>query len=288
VKLSPEGTGIALMDGKGFEAYDLAGGRLTVRFTPSRGQVEELFLTQTPELMAFNLLTDEGMRGYIHSEASGLLPVSDRDEAVLDFAPSGTAMLLASAGKCRLVSVDRYTGALSQSVELFSAAAAGKLTADAATAFFLGGDNEIHQVDAASGVRAQLTHDGQPKHNMQVSRDGLTVAYSTAGGAIYVIRAQGDAAKMPFNLSDITGFKSEQWELAPDGRLVLGYGEAGEPAGLYMLNTSLDLRYASGEQVGPYFFVESTPQFSLSSRQEQFEPLLNPSGPALQAGAKEL
>jgi len=287
VQLSPEGTGIALLDGRGFEVYDLAGGRQTAQFMPSRGQVEELFLTQVPELLAFNLLTDAGLSGYIQSEASGLLPVSDRDESVLDFAPSGTAMLLASAGKCRMVSVDRYTGALSQSVELFGPAVAGKLTADASTAFFLGRDHEIHQVDVASGIRAQLTHDGQPKHNLQVSRDGLTVAYSLAGGEIFVIRA-GDDARMPYNLSAITGFKSEQWELAPDGRLVLGYGKAGEPEGLYLLNTSLDLRYAQAEQVGPYFFTESTPQFSLSSRQELFEPLLNPSGPPLEAAAKEL
>jgi len=274
VALAPQGTAIALLADDGFVAYDLAGGREIMSFTPSRGKVTEVFLTSAQELLAFNIENDKGVQGYLRSESSGILPISDRNERVVDITPDGSAILLASDKGVRMFYVDTFTGGLSGSADLFGEATSGVLTADAVSAFLLGLDGDVYQVTTESGERWQLTHDGNAKESLQVSDDGRTIAYSLATGDIIVIRPRGDSPGMPVNLTALNGFTSRSWLLSPDGRLVLAYGSADETSGLYMLNLEVDLQSAGAEELAPSFYAESTSTFTMSGHRDRFDVLL--------------
>ncbi|MCD6282389.1 PKD domain-containing protein [bacterium] len=279
VTLAPQGTAIALLADDGFVAYDLAGGREIMSFTPSRGKVTEVFLTGAQELLAFNIENDRGVRGYLRSEASGILPVSERNERVVDITPDGSAILLASDKGVRMFYIDTFTGGLSGSADLFDKATCGVLTADAVSAFLLGLDGNVYQVTTESGERWQLTHDGNAKESLQVSDDGKTIAYSLQTGDIIVIRPRGDSPGMPVNLTALNGFESRNWLLSPDGRLILAYGSTGSASGLYMLNLEVDLQSASAEDLAPSFYAESTSTFAMSGHRDRFDVLLTQKKP---------
>jgi Tol biopolymer transport system component len=288
VALAPQGTAIALLADNGFAVYDLAGGREVFNFIPSRGEVTEVFLTSAQELFAFNIEGDRGVRGYLRSEASGILPLSDRIERVVDITPDGSAILLASDKGVRLCQVDVFTGGLSGSTGLFGEATEGVLTADARSAFLLGLDGDVYQVATETGERWRLTHDGQAKRFLQVSDDGKTIAYSLESGDIIVIQPRGDAPGMPVNLTALNGFASRNWKLSPDGRLVLAYGSRDEASGLYMLNLAVDLRSAGTDELTPSFYAESTPNFTMSGHKDRFEVLLTQKKPPPEEEETEL
>jgi|GEM_PF-3435732 len=279
VALAPQGTAIALLANNGFIAYDLAGGREIMSFTPSRGKVTEVFLTGAQELLAFNIENDKGTQGYLRSEASGILPVSERIERVVDITPDGSAILLASDKGVRMFCVDPFTGSLSGGAELFDKAIGGVLTSDAVSAFLLGLDGNVYQVATESRERWQLTHDGNAKESLQVSDDGKTIAYSLTAGDLIVICPEGDSPGMPVNLTALNGFASGNWLLSPDGRLVLAYGSANETSGLYMLNLEVDLQSAGTAELAPSFYAESTGTFTMSGHKDRFDVLLTQKKP---------
>ncbi len=288
VALAPQGTAIALLADGGFVAYDLAGGREIMSFAPSRGKVTEVFLTSAQELLAFNIENDKGVQGYLRSEASGILPISERSERVVDITPDGSAILLASDKGVRMFYVDTFTGGLSSSSDIFGEATGGVLTAGAESAFLLGLDGDVYQVATGSGERWRLTHDGNAKESLQVSDDGTTIAYSLQTGDIIIIRPRGESPGMPVNLTALNGFESRNWQLSPDGRLVLAYGSADETSGLYMLNLEVDLQSAGAEELAPSFYAESTPTFTMSGHRDHFDVLLTQKKPTLEEEETEL
>src|SRR4030042_4065141 len=156
---------------------------------------------------------------------------------------------------------------------------AGVLTADAERAFFLGLDSDVYSVETASGESARLTHDQMMKHSLQVSDDGLTVAYSLDAGDIVVIRSRGETQAMPVNLSALNGFGSHHRTLSPDGRLILAYSSRDDLSGLYMLNLAVDIQSDTGQELAPSFYAASTPTFAMSGHQDRFDVLLAPEGP---------
>jgi len=278
VVLAPQGTGLALLAGDGFAVWDLAGGRRVLEFTPSQGRVTAVFLTSSPELLAFNLENAAGVRGFLHSEASGILPVSEGNERVLDLTPDGSAILLGSEQAVRMLRVDPFTGGLSGPVGVFGEALEGKLTADAEYAFLLGPDKDVYSVHLPTGTRARITDDGAAKRSLQVSDDGQTIAYSLENGEIVVIRPRGEERGLPVNLTQLNGFAASRWVLSPDGQLVLGYGTVTERSGLYLLNLAVDLAAAGSAELAPSFYADSTPVFAMSGHRDRFDVLLNPEG----------
>ncbi len=281
VTLAPQGTGIALLDGTGFESFDLAGGRKTMSFTPSTGSVSEVFLTSSPDLLAFNVSAGGVKRGYIRSQASGILLISDRNERVLDITPDGSSVLLASDKEVRMMRVDSFTGGLSSPAGLGSSALEGRLTSDASRAFIIAANNDVYSADTASGQRSRLTDDGRPKSNLSVSDNGATIAYAPGGNGIVLISPQGGKPGMPVDLSQVIGFSPSQWVMSPDGRLVLAYGKQGDKQGLFMLNLAVDLGVAAASELIPSFFAESTPVFAMSGDKRYFDVLLGQGEPAM-------
>lgn len=280
VALAPQGTGIALMDGTGFVAYDLAGGRKTMSFIPSAGSVSDVFLTSSPDLIAFNVDVNGAKRGFIRSQASGILLISDRNERVLDITPDGSAVLLASDKEVRMMRVDPFTGGLSNPVGLGASALEAQVAADGSRAFLIAGDGEVYAVNTANGQRFKLTDDKLPKSRLAVSENGNTIAYAPSGLGLVVINQQGGKPGMPVDISQLNGFKPAKWAMTPDGRLVLAYGEYGGKKGLFMVNLSVDLGVAAPSELAPAFFAESTPVFAMSGDKRYFDVLLNSEAPS--------
>lgn len=280
VTLAPQGTGIALMDGTGFVAFDLAGGRKTMSFIPSAGSVSDVFLTSSPDLIAFNVDVNGVKRGFIRSQASGILLISDRNERVLDITPDGSALLLASDKEVRMMRVDPFTGGLSNPVGLGASALEAQVTADASRAFLLSGDNEVYAVNAENGQRFKLTDDKLPKSSLAISDNGNTIAYAPSGLGIVVINQQGEKPGMPVDISQLNGFKPAKWAMTPDGRLVLAFGEYSAKKGLFMINLSVDLGVAPPSELAPAYFAESTSVFAMSGDKRYFDVLLNSDAPS--------
>ncbi len=280
VALAPQGTGIALLDGTGFDSFDLAGGRKTMSFIPSAGSVSDVFLTSSPDLIAFNVDVNGVKRGFIRSQASGILLVSDCNERVLDITPDGSAVLLASDKEVRMMRVDPFTGGLSNPVGLGASALEAQVTADAEYAFLIAGDGEVYAVNTESGQRYKLTDDKLPKSRLAISDNGNTIAYAPSGLGLVVINQQGDKPGMPVDISQLNGFKPARWAMTPDGRLVLAYGEFGGKKGLFMINLSVDMGVAPPSELAPTFFAESTPVFAMSGDKRYFDVLLNSEAPA--------
>ncbi len=278
LELSAGGVRVALGEGSGFSVYELSSLRKLISFEPSTGKVLKVFLTTSQDVVFFNLLQPNGeVQGFAYSLDGQAYPVGEMGERILSVNEDGTAVLLANShDEARLVSFDPLSFIIRDEKEIPELVSEGVIVNGGNSIFILTPSSELMILDASTLERTVVAEGGNNKSNLKVSADGRVYAYNADGDSIVVgiaLTENDEFPPWPINLSEYLPFYSDNFQISPDGMLLVAYGSFGGNIGLFSIAINFSAWQENPENIRINYITEGGLPFTLSSSLNPFDIL---------------
>ncbi len=283
VFLAPGAEEIAIVGESGFSVFHISSLKETLKFLPSLGLVEEVFPTRGGEITYFNLKFDDteaGTRGYLFSTQTGYMPIGEDSERILDVSANGEKVLLVNdKGIGKVISVDSFSGSQRNLLKLDLYIVDGAIAEGGNSVFLITRNNEVVRINLDTGAKVYLAEDGAAKSNLQASINGDVIGWNLENGELVIFQAdvEKDSHSFPVNISEIIGVKPKDWQLSPDGRLLVYYYDGDKGVGLYLIQLVEKLANVATADLTPHFLASSSSEFSVSASLAPFDILIEDS-----------
>jgi PKD repeat protein len=248
VDISNNGEYVALVGEDGLLVKQVANAQPAAVYLPALGKVVATVALDNGGAYA-TVSSAEGVRTYLVQP--GQSPARVGSGRVLDASRGGGNVLLqrGEAGKladAALYRIDLNTGAASEPTPM-GQISDGRITADGSELFYIAADMRLAVRDIATGTTDYVTGTSDAKSGLTISGDGQTIAYVNQNGSkksvVYGRRMSGSDFELS-NLTDQTGFYSDDFELGNDGKFLLAYGSRSKLRQLLGGNKNVDAENA--------------------------------------------